>query len=246
MDSINLDSLFSSNNNKTNEDKKTQQKNDKLVKFTFYITYAFLMTTATITFIEAMRTNDPKIRHILNLETCISVVAAFFYSVFMKKINDTKPDEEINYKDININRYVDWSITTPIMLLVLLLAFCYNNGKSVSLLSFLIVLILNYGMLGFGFLGESGKMNKLTANLVGFVFFIGLYGYIYMSHIHGFNIFDNNMLYYAFLILWSIYGIVYFMNEKIKNISYNILDLWSKCFVGIFFWAYFTKTIVLS
>jgi len=29
------------------------------------------MTTATITFIEAMRTPDQKIRNILNLETCI-------------------------------------------------------------------------------------------------------------------------------------------------------------------------------
>ena len=41
----------------------------KLVVNSFYITYVFLMTTATITFIEAMRTNDLKIRNILNLET---------------------------------------------------------------------------------------------------------------------------------------------------------------------------------
>ena len=34
--------------------------NDELVKNTFYITYAFLMTTATITFIEAIRTKDLK------------------------------------------------------------------------------------------------------------------------------------------------------------------------------------------
>ena len=30
----------------------------------FYITYSFLLTTATITFIEAMRNKDAKIRHI--------------------------------------------------------------------------------------------------------------------------------------------------------------------------------------
>ena len=58
----------------------------KLVVNSFYITYVFLMTTATITFIEAMRTNDLKIRNILNLETCISVVAAFFYSKFVDTI----------------------------------------------------------------------------------------------------------------------------------------------------------------
>ena len=50
----------------------------ELVKYSFYLTYAFLLTTGTITFIESMRTSIPKVRHILNLETCISVVAAFF------------------------------------------------------------------------------------------------------------------------------------------------------------------------
>ena len=70
---------------------------DREVRYTFYITYALLMTTATITFIEATRTSNPQIRHILNLETCISIVAAFFYSMFIKKINTPN----INYKDIN-------------------------------------------------------------------------------------------------------------------------------------------------
>ena len=96
--------------------------------YSFYITYSFLVTTGTITFIEAMRTKDPGIRHILNLETCISVVAAFFYTQFMKKINKyVEENKEIDYKEINITRYTDWMITTPIMLLVLCLVFGYNN-----------------------------------------------------------------------------------------------------------------------
>lgn len=217
-------------------------ESDTVVRFTFYITYAFLITTGTITFIEAIRNKDPKIRNILNLETCISIVAAFFYGLFMNKIKSTK----INYKELNINRYIDWSITTPIMLLVLLLAFCYNTKQKVSITNFLLVLVLNFGMLGFGFLGENKLMNKFISNLIGFIFFILLYGFIYIKYIKDYNIFDNYILYFSFLILWSIYGIVYWFNEKAKNISYNILDLFSKCFVGIFFWAYFTKAIVLG
>ena len=46
------------------------------VRSSFYITYAFLITTGTITFIEALRTNIVPMRHILNLETCISIIAA--------------------------------------------------------------------------------------------------------------------------------------------------------------------------
>ena len=65
-------------------------KNEEIIKFTFYVTYAFLVTTATITFIEAMRTKDNNVRHILNLETCISVVAAFFYGLFIDKLINPK------------------------------------------------------------------------------------------------------------------------------------------------------------
>ena len=70
--------------------------NDKmLIDNSFYITYVFLMTTATITFIEAIRTDDNKVRHILNLETCISVVAAFFYGKFVENV---EKDPETNYE----------------------------------------------------------------------------------------------------------------------------------------------------
>ena len=96
---------------------------DQMIINTFYITYVFFMTTATITFIEAMRTADQKIRNILNLETCISVVAAFFYSKFVMEAETGKLDHE----SINKTRYLDWAITTPIMLLVLVLAFLYNT-----------------------------------------------------------------------------------------------------------------------
>ena len=53
--------------------------------------------------------------------------------------------------------------------------------------------------------------------------------------------FDNMILYGAFFVLWALYGVVYFFDEVTKNISFNILDLFSKCFVGIFFWAYYAK-----
>ena len=228
--------------NTLNNDNNNKKNDDKMVKYSFYITYAFLLTTATITFIEAMRNKDTRIRNVLNLETCISIVAAFFYGMFMKKMNEPK----IDYKSINVNRYVDWSITTPIMLWVLLLAFNYNSKKKITVTNFLIILVLNYGMLGSGFLGETNKINKAIGNAVGFAFFIGLYYFIYYNYIRKYKIFDNKLLYWAFFIFWSLYGVAYWLEEKEKNVMYNVLDLFSKCFVGIFFWAYFTKTLVLK
>jgi hypothetical protein len=48
------------------------------VKFTFYFTYVLLITTGTITFVEALATTNPTIRHVMNLETCISIIAGYF------------------------------------------------------------------------------------------------------------------------------------------------------------------------
>lgn len=48
--------------------KKPQQNaKNKAMKASFVITYILLLTTATITFIEAIRTQVPYVRHILNL-----------------------------------------------------------------------------------------------------------------------------------------------------------------------------------
>ena len=54
-------------------------------------------------------------------------------------------------------------ITTPVMLTVLLLAILYNTGGRLHLSKWLIVLILNFGMLLSGYLGERKKINRKSA-----------------------------------------------------------------------------------
>lgn len=220
----------------------TMTKKYDLVNTTFYITYAFLMTTATITFIEALRTKDAKVRNILNLETCISVVATFFYANFVEDMKS----EDHSFEKINITRYTDWAITTPIMLLVLVLAILYNNKSgAMNFFSYLIILALNYGMLGAGYLGELGFIDRTKANISGFVFFIALYGFIYQQFMSKSNNRDSKILFWSFVILWAFYGVFYQTEPVIRNVGYNVLDLFSKCFVGIFFWAYFTGVFKL-
>uniref|UniRef100_A0AB39JEI9 Bacteriorhodopsin n=1 Tax=Florenciella sp. virus SA2 TaxID=3240092 RepID=A0AB39JEI9_9VIRU len=227
--------------------------------FSFFITCSFLVTTGTITFIEAMRTDIVQMRHILNLETCISIVAAYFYGKFITMLepmkNDIIENKEIDGKSlkklenkINDTRYIDWMITTPIMLLVLVLAFQYNSKqKGIKFSDFVLILLLNYGMLGSGYLGEKDQLNKLFANIIGFVFFGLLYGFMYYRYLlktkNGNNK-NNQLLFGAFFILWSMYGIFYLTKESFKNVGYNILDLFSKCFVGIYFWSYSSNIFV--
>jgi bacteriorhodopsin len=243
----------------------------KTIINTFYITYVLLLTTGTITFIEAIRTKDEFIRNILNLETCISIVGAFFYDRFINTIEENienKENEEnienkenveneeneeneekkqINYKKINNLRYIDWSITTPMMLVSLSLAFLYNTVRgSIPIHNIIIMFLLNYGMLGSGYLGEINILSRNTATIIGFGFFISLYAYIYNIFIKNRYNLVNIITYCLFIILWGLYGVFYLMDEVTKNIGYNILDLFSKCFTGIFFWAYFTKIISIK
>lgn len=234
-----------SNEEPTTDVKKETNKpiEDKLVKSSFYISYAFLVTTGTITFIEALRTEIPAMRHILNLETCISIVAAYFYGKFMTqietKMNKNEQLQHEDYVELNSTRYVDWSITTPIMLLVLILAFQYNLGKSgISFLSYLLILGLNFGMLASGYFGEQGLISRNNANFVGFLFFGAMYGFIYYKYLFKQRNVTNELLYAVFFVLWALYGVFYQLKERIRNVGYNILDLFSKCFVGIYFWSY--------
>ena len=217
------------------------------VKFSFNITYILLLTTATITFIEAIRTLNPHVRHILNLETSISVIAGYFYSTFIKKINKTYDNhEKIDWSDFTKTRYIDWFITTPLMLLALSLVLSENIGVKIRLHIIFIIVLLNYCMLYIGYIGEINKMNKIKCVMGGFVAFIFMYLIIYFNFVKPKYKLDNYILFGFYFIVWSIYGIVYLLDEEYKNIGYNILDLISKCFIGLSLWCYYTKVIIFK
>jgi len=210
--------------------------NTEIVKNSFYVSYSFLVTTGTICLIEALRTDDAKIRHIMNVETCISVITAIFYGKFIEMIKD----KDIDYEKINLVRYTDWFLSTPLMLLGLGLVMTYNLKTELKFKQFLIMILLNFGMLLFGYLGEIKKINKQYALTGGFILFALLFYYIYAQFIKNKKNTQNFVIYMIFLIIWSIYGMIYMQTHELKNIIFNILDTIAKCIVGIGFWAYFT------
>ena len=57
-------------------------------------------------------------------------------------------------------------------------------------------------MLGFGYIGEIGLLDKNWANTFGFIAFFALYYFIYDRYIAGKNNKDNNLLFGAFVFLW--------------------------------------------
>jgi hypothetical protein len=216
------------------------------MKNTFYSTYVLLLTTGTITFIEALRTPIPAVRHIMNLETCISLIAGYFYSVFNQEIKYA--DEKnlpIDYAKINRIRYIDWSISTPLMILALTLFLSLNTGIPVKLMTYATLALLDFGMIGLGYLGETGGMNRKLAWVTSFICFFLLFGLIAYIFLRGKFHLANVVVFSLFFIVWSIYGLVYDLDDEKKNTAFNILDAVAKCIIGITLWAYFTKILVL-
>lgn len=217
------------------------------VKASFMITYILLLTTTVVTFTEAIRTKTPEVRHILNLETCISIVAGYFYSIFLTQIEGFNKDNvPVDWSDISKTRYVDWSITTPLMLLTLCIVLGQHVGKKVDLSILVTVIGLNYIMLYIGYLGEVKTLSTWMASFVGFIPFIAMFYIIYKNYVKPKYSFANYVLYGIYVFIWGLYGIVYLLKDDYKNITMNILDCIAKCLIGLGLWAYYSNIIVMQ
>lgn len=227
--------------------------NHDLIRLSFTLTYVVLITTGTITFIEALRTEDSFVRHIMNLETCISLVAGYFYGVFIAQIgssltttdNVKNTNARVDWSQINKTRYIDWCITTPLMLLCLCLVLGMQTKRPIHLPVFLFILILNYAMLYTGYLGETGSMSKITSVGLGFIPFFVMFFLIYSQFVYVKYVRSNYILFFAYLFVWSLYGIVYLFDVKTKNICFNALDFIAKSLIGLGLWVYYTRIIQL-
>ena len=204
------------------------------VKTSFTASYLLLMGYTFITLVEALRTKNTTVRHIMNLETTISIVAGLTYGLFLDKIKDST----INLNEITQLRYVDWSITTPMILLALILF--YNPEKPIDYRSYLTLVVLNAGMLGSGYLGETGAVSKNLGGGIGFLFFAAL---LYTLKSCCIPRGSSMVIFIIFSIIWTFYGLAYYLDEEKKNISYNILDVISKAIFGIVLWMYFGNVL---
>ena len=126
------------------------------------------------------------------------------------------------------------------MLLALCLAMTYNVGKHLHLSLILTVVCLNYLMLGVGYLGETQRLPRIEAAVIGFIPFFIMFWLIY-------GLIDksvaNKILFWLYFVVWSMYGLVYLLDDETKQILTNILDLIAKCFIGLGLWAYYTHIV---
>lgn len=173
------------------------------------------------------------LKHVLAMELGVQSIEAFFYAWLLTNFN--------SISNVTPKRYLDWSITTPTMLfslIVYLIYLEYGKTNELSLLnifktnlgSISYIFILNWLMLIIGYLGEMNIIPTIAGVVVGFVPFLMYFYEIYRKYVGE----SGSVLFWYFFVFWSLYGIVAVLPYYLKNAFYNILDLFSKNFFGLF------------
>jgi hypothetical protein len=218
---------------------------DKLIHTSAKYSLAAQIVTGLID-VLALQVDVPKeknvLKQLLSFELAVQVVEGLFYTWLVSSFNSI--DEITKY------RYYDWVITTSLMLFTLIIYIEYlkDETKSISEIynkhkgTIDTVLILNFIMLQLGYLGEIKKIPTNTSVSVGFIPFVLYYKIIYDKFIKEERLKglkdevkkEIRLLFWYFFIFWGSYGVAAYMPYKQKNISYNVLDLFSKNFFGLF------------
>ena len=185
-----------------------------------------------------LKDKDLILHDVLLIETIVQLVEGLFY------IHIAYAIKNIKVNSITSRRYFDWVITTPIMLLSTVMFMEYESSKKINetvttkkVLSdnkkeLMKIGLYNFGMLAFGYLGETNIIPKLVGIPIGFVFF-GLSFYEIWNKF-AYNTEKTRNLYYFLIGVWALYGVAAMFPVIPKNIMYNILDIIAKNFYGLY------------
>tara|TARA_B110000483_G_scaffold68665_1_gene85753 strand:+ start:636 stop:1325 length:690 start_codon:yes stop_codon:yes gene_type:complete len=215
----------------------------KNVKFTIWVSLIAQLITSIIPihsiFIKIDKKDDI-LKDILLLETLVQFIEMIFYVWIAFAV--------LNVKKMASRRYIDWVITTPAMLLTTILFMKYQEKKEQNKLEkepvktkeFLVnnreniykIIAFNFCMLLFGYLGEQNILSKYISIPIGFIFFFKTFEIIYKNYATSSKL--GSQMFYFLFIVWGLYGVAAMLTPNIKNISYNILDIISKNFYGLF------------
>lgn len=136
-------------------------------------------------------------------------------------------------------RYLDWYISTPIMLISTMALLEYMHNPQITVNEFashhntdiIYVVLINWIMLSFGLCAEFGWIPRKIAIMLGFLPFVAMFTALLARFSRG--IAANVALLLFMCIAWSMYGVAALLSYAPKNIAYNCLDVVSKNFYGV-------------
>ena len=183
----------------------------------------------------------------LTFEMIVQAVQFVFYVYVIKKL----PIEQMA-----TGRYWEWFFTTPVMLITSIVYYKYeeyletykntnselDKQKLVNITisqiisdnkdNIIKIVVFNFLMLLFGYLGETGEITQMNGFLLGTISFMMSFYIIYNNYASKSKL--GTQLFTLLFGIWNIYGIAYLFSPIYKNITFNILDIIAKNFFGLF------------
>jgi bacteriorhodopsin len=179
--------------------------------------------------------NDEFLKDLLRVELVVQIVEFIFYVWLIYYFSRVS-------RNITPFRYLDWLITTPLMLITLSGFLYHDTSRPTRLGEFISnhagpiikIVFLNTAMLLFGVIGEFGYLSHYTSTALGFIPFALNFKYIKDTFLPSSEDTFKNLVFYWFVFFWALYGVFAIMSYKVKNTGYNILDIFAKNFFGLF------------
>lgn len=179
--------------------------------------------------------NDEFLKDLLRVEVFVQGIEFIFYVWLIYYFSRVS-------QNITPFRYLDWSITTPLMLITLAGFLHHDASRPTRLNEFLSnykdpivkIVVLNAAMLMFGLIGEFGYLSAYVSTALGFIPFVINFKYIKETFLPSSEDTFKNAVFYWFVFFWSLYGVFALTSYTIKNTGYNILDIFAKNFFGLF------------
>jgi hypothetical protein len=182
-----------------------------------------------------INSKDELLKDLVKVELFVQFIEFIFYVWLIYYLTKVS-------RNITPFRYLDWAITTPLMLITLSAYLNHDGNKITRLTDFLIdntesiikIVVLNAAMLLFGIIGEFGYLSAYTSTALGFIPFALNFKHIKDTYLPSSEDKFKNAVFYWFVFFWSLYGVFALTSYTIKNTGYNILDIFAKNFFGLF------------
>ena len=170
---------------------------------------------------------------LLVLDTAVQLIEFVFYASFI-----------YIGKLATVYRYIDWYVSTPIMLVTTMMFLEYLDDKTVTLGAFggefqnqiIFVVLMNAIMLSFGVCAKLGVVPRAIAVPLGWIPFLLVFAVIFAANAYKT---PGGAAFFAFVaVVWSLYGVAALLSDTRKNVAYNLLDVVAKNVYGVIVTVY--------
>ena len=208
--------------------------NEELILKTFNFVIYFLVINLVVSSIFSFV--YPSFRVFFAIEVLVTSVAGLLYYLIINTYKTSKKMNSVDWDKITTLRYIDWAITTPLLLLSFNLFL--SKGEKVNNLGNFIVMIIFFDLIMIlsGYLGSFNIINNTLSQFIGFFAYFVIFYSMYNKFLKGklvSNVIFKQIFFFIMLVLWFLYGVIFNFSVYNRNAYTNILDGISKGVFGL-------------